>query len=452
MPETRIPVLIAGGGTVGLAAALFLAHHGVASLVVERQPGPSVHPRATGLGPRTVEFLRQAGLDEAVDAVAIDMSAGNLGKISAGTLAEADLPAVAAAGPAHPQLGPRLTGRVSPGVLRGTCPQNRLDAVLLPAARGRGATVRYATRLVSFEQDDDGITALLDTGDAPGGSETVRADYLVAADGVRSGVRDALGIATSGPGELGSPMVNILFRADLTAYTHGHSFVTCDITHPDAPGLLVTVDGEKEWIFHAAYDPGAGRGADDFTPARCRALIRAAIGAPDLEVEVVSTLPWRPRGLLADHFRAGRVFLAGDAASRTPKGAVRDRSWRRRCRGSCARRGGRCRRRPAAAGRGHASRPADGRRGGRSGWGRRTRPLTACVPPLRRAAGAGCGTGRRPHRSGPVRAAARRRSWCSARRRTSQRCRSRPPGRGGGCAHGSRWASLCTAGAGVPAP
>ncbi|MER7288734.1 FAD-dependent monooxygenase, partial [Streptomyces lydicus] len=98
MSETRIPVLIAGGGTVGLAAALFLAHHGVASLVVERQPGPSVHPRATGLGPRTVEFLRQAGLDEAVDAVAVDMSAGNLGKLSAATLAEADLPAVVAAG------------------------------------------------------------------------------------------------------------------------------------------------------------------------------------------------------------------------------------------------------------------------------------------------------------------------------------------------------------------
>ncbi|MGW8395325.1 FAD-dependent monooxygenase [Streptomyces lydicus] len=321
MDETRIPVLIAGGGTVGLAAALFLAHHGVASLVVERQAGPNVHPRATGLGPRTVELLRQAGLDEAVDAVAIDMSAGSLGKISAGTLADADLPAVAEAVSTRPQLGSHLTGRVSPGVLRGTCPQNRLDAVLLPAARERGATVRYATRLVSFEQDDDGITALLDTADAtgrPGGRETVRADYLVAADGVRSGVRDALGIATSGPGALGSPMVNILFRADLTAYTHGHSFVTCDITHPDAPGLLVTVDGEKEWIFHAAYDPGAGRGADDFTPARCRALIRAAIGAPDLEVEVVSTLPWRPRGLLADRFRAGRVFLAGDAAHTNP--------------------------------------------------------------------------------------------------------------------------------------
>ncbi len=73
MQEIRVPVLIAGGGTVGLSAALFLAHHGIASLVVESQAGPSRHPRATGLGPRTVEFLRETGVEETVGAVAVDM-------------------------------------------------------------------------------------------------------------------------------------------------------------------------------------------------------------------------------------------------------------------------------------------------------------------------------------------------------------------------------------------
>ncbi|MFB6437427.1 FAD-dependent monooxygenase [Streptomyces sp. NPDC056411] len=313
--EQRIPVLIAGGGTVGLSAALFLAHHGVECLAVERQDGPSRHPRATGLGPRTVEFLRETGIAEAVDAVAIDMSAGGLGKISVTTLAEADLPALARATPAHARPGRQRTDRTSPGTLRGTCPQNRLDAVLLSAARDRGATVRHATRLVSFEQDTEGVTALLD---GPDGPHTVRADYLLAADGVRSGVRDALGIGASGPGNLGTPMINMLFRADLTPYTRGQSFVICDITHPDAPGILLTIDGDQEWIFHTSYDPDGGESADDFTPARCRALIRTAIGAPDLDVEVVSTLPWRPRGLLADRFRDGRVFLMGDAAHTNP--------------------------------------------------------------------------------------------------------------------------------------
>jgi putative polyketide hydroxylase len=313
MPETRVPVLIAGGGTVGLSVALFLAHHGVATLLVERQAAPSPHPRATGLGPRTVEFLRQVGLQEAVDAVAIDLTAGSVGKLSATTLAATDLSSLPRSAPARTGTG--WADRVSPSAIRGTCPQNRLDSLLLPAARQHGAIVRHATRLLSFDQNADGVTAILDSA---GGHQVVQADYLIAADGVRSQVRAALGIDTSGPGALGTPHVNILFRADLSPYTNGQTFVTCDITNPDSPGMLVTVDGEKEWVFHTSYHPDAGQTVEGFTPQRCRGLIRAAVGAPDLDVEMVSTLPWRSRGLLADCFRAGRVFLVGDAAHAVP--------------------------------------------------------------------------------------------------------------------------------------
>ncbi|ARF57789.1 FAD-dependent monooxygenase [Streptomyces gilvosporeus] len=324
MQEIRVPVLIAGGGTVGLSAALFLAHHGIASLVAESQAGPSCHPRATGLGPRTVEFLRETGIEEAVGAVAVDMSTGGLGKISARTLAEADLSAAAAEEAPVLRHSSPAGAEASPAALRGTCPQNRLDSVLLPAACERGATVLHGARLVSFAQDDDGVTAFLDVREGPDGPDghtvrqTVRADYLVAADGARSGVRSALGIGTSGPGPLGGHNVSILFRADLGPYTHGRSFVACNITAPEAPGMLVTVDGEKEWIFHTPYDPDAGQAPEDFTPDRCRSLIRAAIGAPGLDAEVLSTLPWRPRGLLADRFHDGRVFLIGDAAHTIP--------------------------------------------------------------------------------------------------------------------------------------
>ncbi|UZJ32839.1 FAD-dependent monooxygenase [Streptomyces endophytica] len=334
----HIPVLIAGGGTVGLSAALFLAHHGVPCLVVESQDGPSRHPRATGLGPRTVEFLRETGIAEAVDAVAIDMSGGNLGKISATTLATAVFPEPVPT-TALPAAGSDDPGRFTPTALRGTCPQHRLDSVLLPAARDRGALVHHATRLLSFEQDADGVTATVETPPGPdgqGGRRVVRADHLLAADGARSQVRTALGIGTSGPGGLGAPMVNILFRADLRPYTEGRSFVSCDITNPEAPGMLLTVDGAEEWIFHTPYDPGtdgwdapdpqrheaAAPGTaptlDAFTAEHCRSLIRSAIGAPGLDVEVLSTLPWRPRAQLADRFRDGRVFLIGDAAHTVP--------------------------------------------------------------------------------------------------------------------------------------
>jgi 2-polyprenyl-6-methoxyphenol hydroxylase-like FAD-dependent oxidoreductase len=307
--ELEVPVLVAGGGSVGLSAAVFLAHHGVRPLVVERRAGPSVHPRATGIGPRSMEFFREVGIDDAVNAVAVDMTAGRLGKVYAETLASADLTA-RAAGPRTPMPADELRA-VTPTRLRGTCSQDRLDGVLLAKASRSGATVQYSTRLVSFEQDDDGVTARLD---GPRGPGTVRAQYLVAADGVHSGVRKALGIGTSGPGELGQPMISILFRADLSPFTKGASFVTCNITNPEVTGMFVTVDGVEDWIFHTLYHPDAGETAEDFTPDRCRHLVRAAVGDAGVDVEVRSVLPWRPRGEIADRFAAGRVFLVGDAA------------------------------------------------------------------------------------------------------------------------------------------
>ena len=307
--ELDVPVLIAGGGSVGLSAAVFLAHHGVPAFVAERRDGPSVHPRATGIGARSVEFFREVGIDDAVNAAAVDMSGVRLGKIYAETLATADL-AAPAIEPRPPLPADALDG-VTPARLRGICSQDRLDTVLLAHASRLGATVQYSTRLVSFEQDGNGVTGVLD---APDGPLTVRADYLVGADGIHSAVRNALGIGTSGPGELGKPMISILFRADLGAYTRGASFVTCNIDNPQVRGMLVTVDGAEVWIFHTAYHPEAGETVDDFTPERCRELVRAAVGDADLDLEVRSVLPWRPRGEIADRFADGRVFLVGDAA------------------------------------------------------------------------------------------------------------------------------------------
>jgi len=310
MPDSALPVLIAGGGTVGLCAALFLAHHGIPTLVAERQDGPSAQPRAAGLGPRSMEILREVGLEEAVNKAAVELPAGRLGRISAPALASADLPGAAEAAAARPEAAPPWSEQVFPSRARGTCPQSRLNEVLLAAAREHGAAVRYGARLMSLAHEGDGITATLA---GPGGPEVMRTPYLVAADGTRSPVRTALSIGTSGPGDLGAPLASIFFRADLTPYTSGYSFLTCDITGTEPPAMLVTVDGRREWILHAAGDAAAG-----LDHGQALALIRAAVGAPGLEAEVVSIRPWRPRGLLADRFAAGRVFLAGDAAHTVP--------------------------------------------------------------------------------------------------------------------------------------
>jgi putative polyketide hydroxylase len=304
-------VLIAGGGTVGLASAVFLARHGIASTIVERQPGPSVHPRATGVSPRTAELLHEVGVFDAVNAAAVNAAGWRLGKLTAPSLAEAGFPAAGIAPAAKPLpggSGGNPFAAFSPRVLRGTCPQNRLDNVLLAAARERGARVEYATELVSVTQDADGVTAVLDR---PDGRRTVTAPYLIAADGAGSGIRRSLGIDVHGPGTLGDPIMNILFRADLRDLTRGNTFVACETP----AGVIITIDGEKEWVLHAPYGPGQ---AAQFTPEHCASLVRSAVGVPALDIEVVSALPWCVRAHSAERYREGRTFLAGDAAHTIP--------------------------------------------------------------------------------------------------------------------------------------
>ena len=306
MTETtypEVPVLVVGGGSVGLLTAALLAHHGVHAVLVERRAGPSIHPRATGIAARSVEVLRELGLQAQVDAVAVDR--GPAGKAVARTLAELQ-PVDFVSVPAPP---PEAELAAVPFRLRGTCAQNRLDAVVADDLQRRGVDLRWSTTLVSLTQHPDGVDVELD---GPGGRYPLRCAYVVGADGGRSTVRDLLGIGTSGPGVLGPGMINTLFRADLRPYLPASPFATCTITTPDAPGLLVTVDDERDWVFHTRCEDGET--VADYPSERCAALVRAAIGVPALDVEVRSVLMWRPNATLADRFAVGRAFLVGDAA------------------------------------------------------------------------------------------------------------------------------------------
>ncbi|HEY0512521.1 MAG TPA: FAD-dependent monooxygenase, partial [Thermoanaerobaculia bacterium] len=297
--------------------ALFLAHHGVPALAVERRAGLSIHPRALGIGVRTVEILRQIGLEDPVRAAGGRLAGGS-GRISVRTLAGADWTSLAQGGSGWTDPNAAL----SP-VEGGRCSQDLLDEILLAAARERGAEIRFGAEVVTVEQDAMGVTATLAERDGGRRStareRTVRADYLVVADGAGGSLREALGVPASGPGPLGPPIVNILFRADLRELTQGHEFFLCILENDEIhSGLLLSIDGRDRWVLHVPYDPERGETAEDFTPERCRALVtRSAIGA-DLPVEILSVLPWRVAARVADRFCEGRVFLAGDAAHVVP--------------------------------------------------------------------------------------------------------------------------------------
>jgi putative polyketide hydroxylase len=314
MLEMRVPVLIVGGGTVGLSAVVFLAHQRIPALLVERHPGTTVHPRAIGVGVRSMELYRSIGLEGAARAAASAL-ANNSGFISVETLASADLPRLLAQRPPQANMLDQWA-RFSPTGALG-CSQDALDPMLCDDARRHGATIAFGHQLVALSQDGDGVTAEL-TRLEDNAAITVRADYVIAADGASSTVRRLLDIPVSGPGALGAYLINALFEADLAWLVGEQTFQLCEVKNPQFTGLFIAIRGSKRWVLHIAYDPAKGQSPADFTPERCRELIRVAIGIPDIAVDVLSILPWQVAASVADRFRAGRIFLAGDAAHVVP--------------------------------------------------------------------------------------------------------------------------------------
>ncbi|MGC4769665.1 FAD-dependent monooxygenase [Micromonospora sp. DT44] len=308
MNESRVPVLVVGGSLVGLSSALFLAHHGVRCLLVERHPGTSVHPRAVGYYPRTVELLRGVGLEETVLKAASGFATH---RTRAGLVSLAGDELFS-----HEEMdGDDELAGVTPCRLL-LLTQDRLEPLLRARAEQLGADLRFGAEMVSFAADDDGVTAEV-VEVATGVRHRVRADHLVAADGPRSAVREALGVPRSGRGVL-SRHVSIAFTADMAAALRGRRFSVVHVQNPEVRGILVHDDTLRMGTLIVEYDPARGESLDDFTDRRCTDLVRAAIGVPGLPVEIRSRFPWDMAQQTANRYVDGRVLLAGDAAHVIP--------------------------------------------------------------------------------------------------------------------------------------
>lgn len=307
MHHETTPVLIAGGGLVGLSTALFLAQHGVRALVLEKHEGTALHPRARGFHASTLELLEPTGVADAVAQLGLSFQPKRGGVLTAESLS----------GPVHgfmPFDAQGMGATLSPrrGVALG---QDRLEPLIRDTARALGADIRFAHELLGFTQGADHVEVEVRARES-GERYRVSSRYLVAADGARSATREALGIARTGHGSLGH-VISCLFEADLSGFQREHPFFLAQITHPEAAGTLVGTDRPNRWIYGTAFDP-TRESIDEYTEARWVARIRRVAGDPTLALATRGTFVWESAERVAARFRDGRVFLVGDSAHQMP--------------------------------------------------------------------------------------------------------------------------------------
>jgi putative polyketide hydroxylase len=312
--DDRVQVLIVGGSLVGLSASLFLGRLGVRHMLVEKHDSTSRHPRGRGNNVRTMEIFRVAGAEPRIHEAA-SVLADNHGILQARSLTGEDEEWL------FKEIDPGgALARFSPTGWC-LCSQNDLEPVLMRCAREHSGDLRFGTELLSFDQDGEGVTALVKDRQT-GQHSTVHADFLVAADGPRSPIREALGIGHTGPGDL-FHNVSVTFRAPGLADVVGdRRFIACYLTNPEADGALLPVDNREHWVFHAPWQPDRGETLEDFTDQRCADHIRRATGVPDLDVQITGRAAWHAAERVAERYSDDRVFLAGDSAHEmSPTGA-----------------------------------------------------------------------------------------------------------------------------------
>jgi len=316
-------VLVVGGGGCGLSLAIFLSDLDVDFLMIERRETTSHLPKAHYLNARTMEIFRQHDVADDIQAAGTPpyyrsrtkwftsfagdspldgkciFETGGLG--GHGSAREPDYRAASPADSAN-------------------LPQIRLEPILRRHAEKRaGQRIRFRQELLSYEQDIDGVTAHVR--DHSDGSEyEVRARYIVGADRGRT-VGPVAGIELEGETDL-ITQVSVHFQADLSRWYPDDRVLLNWLRSPYRPGVSVIVPmGPGNWGRHSPeWSISFPKMPDDpeWTEENVVPMVRKILGIPELELSVLCKTEWTVEGVLANAYRRGRVFVAGDAAHRHP--------------------------------------------------------------------------------------------------------------------------------------
>jgi 2-polyprenyl-6-methoxyphenol hydroxylase-like FAD-dependent oxidoreductase len=309
------PVLIAGGGMVGLSAATFLAQQGIRSVAIERLKASSPLPRAAFFHMRTLEMFRSVGIESAV------REHSEKDFVPEGAIIGMDCVSGRVLANIIPTLNEGVDA-LSP-CRRLFLNQPSLEPILRARAREAGATVMQGVEITGVRQDASGVSVSVKNVEG-GGERELRCRYLIAADGSHSKVREQLGIAYEGRGAF-SNSLTIYFHADLSPWIRDHAWSIIYVNNAALGGffrmnraaqagfLAVNVVGDPN------RDPvAAANAAADLSEKRLIELVRAGVGVADLPVQIDGITRWRATADVAQRFCEGRIFIAGDAAHVMP--------------------------------------------------------------------------------------------------------------------------------------
>jgi 2-polyprenyl-6-methoxyphenol hydroxylase-like FAD-dependent oxidoreductase len=310
----EFPVLLAGGGLVGLSTAMFLAQHGVASLAVEQLSGGSPLLRAAFFHMRTLELFRAAGIEDEVRRQSLIEFEPEGAIVMVETLAGREVAGII------PSLNEGVDA-LSP-CRRLFITQPGLEPILRARAERAGARVLEGTALVGLVQDARGVVATVRDVET-GRERQLRAKYLVGADGAHSKVRELLGIELDGRGVF-SNSITIYFHAPMASLIAGKQAMSVIyVKNAELSGFFrLDKDAHSGFlVVNTVGDtskPEAASPANDVSEPRLIELVRAGVGVPDIPVTIDGVARWRATSDVARRFREGRIFLAGDAAHLMP--------------------------------------------------------------------------------------------------------------------------------------
>jgi 2-polyprenyl-6-methoxyphenol hydroxylase-like FAD-dependent oxidoreductase len=302
-----VPVLIVGGGPIGLSLAADLGRRGVQVLLAEKRSDQVGSAKMIEVSVRTMEFCRQLGIAESVrnwgfpldyqldSAFVTDMSGYEIGRLKTPSLK---------AVPDSPYSPER--GR--------PCPQTWFDPILQACARSHPTVhLAYNLELLDFLQDADGVNAtLVDT--RSGEKQLIRASYLIGCDGYTSTVREKLGIETRGEPSLGLSMSVYLRIKNFSQYHDKAQAYRYVFVGPEGTWMLITtIDGKDLWRLQII-----GVNHAELEKTDVDALFRRCMGGREIPYTIEDKSLWLRKMVIADRFMDGRVFLAGDAAHAHP--------------------------------------------------------------------------------------------------------------------------------------